>query len=133
MHPDETISRASPGQFCNTRSAYCLTFFFASRPTLFNLVTGGNFSFFAGSKPAWHFHVEGIKTGLAKTAFITDFLMLRIVRLVAATLVVTPISFMCPFDSIDFKHLNDVLWFVNLEDNGVGSPDVHTINLCWFM
>jgi hypothetical protein len=70
---------------------------------------------------------------LAKTAFITDFLMFRIVRLVATTLVVTPISFMCPFDSIDFKHLNDVLWFVNLEDNGVGSPYVHTINLCWFM
>ena len=45
MHPDETISRASPGQSYNTRSDYCQTFFFTFRPASFDLVPGGNLSF----------------------------------------------------------------------------------------
>ena len=45
MHPDETISRTSPGKFYNTRSNYYQTFFFTFRPASFDLVTGGHMSF----------------------------------------------------------------------------------------
>jgi hypothetical protein len=37
------------------------------------------------------------------------------------------------FDRIEVKHLNKVCLFMYLEDDGEGSPDVHTINLCWFV
>jgi hypothetical protein len=38
MHPDEILSRASLFLSYNSRSAYCQTFFFTSRPASFDLV-----------------------------------------------------------------------------------------------
>ena len=44
--------------------------------------------------------------------------------------VIARILFVCLFDSQEIKHLNEVFLFVYSENDGIRSPDVHSINLC---
>jgi len=46
-------------------------------------------------------------------------------------LVVSRILFVCLSDGQEIKDQNEVFLFVDPEDNGIRSPDVHTINMSW--